>query len=121
MVIVLRGGLRGRGCGCNGRGSGHGSRQDPIDDAFVDTSVRDSAGLIKRIDPPYTLRRASRSQNQPSVSSQSSLSSWLTGSQTQILPGELSRTELTNTNAQTNMDLASETSSDDNFSEINTT
>ena len=34
-----------------------------IDDAFVDTSVRDPAGLSNRVDPPFTLRQASRSQN----------------------------------------------------------
>ena len=46
-----RGAPLGRGHGCNGRGSGRGSRQYPIDDAFADTSVRDPAG---RLDPPYT-------------------------------------------------------------------
>ena len=35
--------LRGRGRGCSG--SGHRSQQDPIDDAFADTSVRDPDGL----------------------------------------------------------------------------
>ena len=49
MVIVLR------DCVCNGRVSGRGSRQDPIDDAFEDTSVRDPDGLSNRVDPPYTL------------------------------------------------------------------
>ena len=39
-------------------------------DAFADTSVRDSAGLSNRVDPPYTLRRAYRTQNQPSANSQ---------------------------------------------------
>ena len=74
-----RGGPRGRspGRGCHGRGSGRGSRQDPFGDALADTSVRDPAGLSHRVDPPYTLRRASRSQNQPSVISQQSMSSWL--------------------------------------------
>ena len=38
-----RGGQRGRGC--DGCGSGRGSRQDPIDDASAKTSVRDPAGL----------------------------------------------------------------------------
>ena len=63
----LRGGPRGRGHGCNSRGSGRGSQQYPIDDAFADTSVRDHAGLSIRVDPPYALRRTSRSQNQLSV------------------------------------------------------
>ena len=85
-----RGGPRGRGGGYNGRGSRSGSRQDPIDDVFADTSVRDPAGLSNRVDPPYTLRRASRSQNQVSISSQPSVSSWLTCSQTQIQLGESS-------------------------------
>ena len=54
------------------------------------------------------------------------MSSWLTGSQTQIQSGESIRTDLTNTNAQSDMDLAKKTSeqrieSDDNFSKINTT
>ena len=39
----LRGGTRGHGC--NGGGSGRGSRQDPIDDAFAYTSVCDPDGL----------------------------------------------------------------------------
>ena len=56
-----------RGHGCNGRRSGYGSRQDTINDAFADTSVCDHADLSNRIDPPYTLGRASRSQNQPSA------------------------------------------------------
>ena len=60
----------GRGRGCNGLGSGRGSRQDTIDDAYVDTSVHDPAGLSNQVDRPYTLRRASRTQNQPSFSSQ---------------------------------------------------
>ena len=60
----LRGCPRGRSRGCNGPRSGRGSRYDPIDDAFVDTSVCDPFGLSNRVDPPYTLRRASRSQNQ---------------------------------------------------------
>ena len=67
--------------------------------------IHDPAGLSNRVDPPYTLRRASRSQNQLSVSSQPSVSSWLTGSQTQTQPGELSRNDLTNTNAQSDMNL----------------
>ena len=45
-----RGSLRGRGC--NGLGSGHGRRQDPIDDTFVETSVCDPAGLNNRVDRP---------------------------------------------------------------------
>ena len=54
------------------------------------------------------------------------MSSWLTGSQTQTQPGKSSSTDLTNTNAQSDTDLACETSeqrteSDDNFSEISTT
>ena len=110
----------------NDRRSGRGSQQDPIDDAFADTSVRDPTGLSNRVDQPYALRQASRSQNQPSVSSHTLVSSWLTGSQTQIQPGESSRANLTNTNAQSDMDLVSETSeqwteSGANFSEINTT
>ena len=76
-----RGGPSGRGSGCNGRGSIRGSQQDPIDDAFGYTLVRDPTGLSNRVDPLYTIRRASRSQNQPSVRSQPSVSSWLTGSQ----------------------------------------
>ena len=67
-------------------------------------------GLSNRVDPPYTLHRASNSITQPSVSSQPPVSSWLTGSQTQIQPGESSRTDLTNTNVQSDMDLASGTS-----------
>ena len=78
--ISPRGSLRGRGRGCNGSGSGRGSRQDHIDDASADTSVCHPAGLSNQVDPPYNLPRASRSQNQPSVSSQSSVSSSLTGS-----------------------------------------
>ena len=70
--------------GCNGRGSGRGGRQDPIVDAFADTSVLDPASVSNRVDPPFSIRPASRSQNQPSVYSQPSVSSWLTGSQTQI-------------------------------------
>ena len=95
-----RGGPKGRGCGCYGRGIGSESRQDPIDYAFAGTSVRDPAGLSNQVDPPYTLRRASRSQNLPSVSSQQSVSSWLTSSQTQIQPAKSSRTNITNTNVQ---------------------
>ena len=51
-----------RGHGCNGRRSGHGSGQDTINDAFADTSVCDHADLSNRVDPPYTLGQASRSQ-----------------------------------------------------------
>ena len=56
--------LRGspRGHGCNGRRSGHGNQQDTIDDAFADTSVCDDADLSNRVDLPYTLGQASRSQ-----------------------------------------------------------
>ena len=104
--ISPRGSLRGRGCGCNGNGSGRGSRQDPIDDASADTSACNPAGLNNQVDPSYTLPRASRSQNQPSVSSQSSVSSWLTGSGTQIQPGESCGTDLTNTNKQNDLDSA---------------
>ena len=64
----LRGIPRGPGCGCNGRGSGSGSHQDHIDDTFAETSVRDPSGLSNRVDPPYTLRRASRSRLQNSDS-----------------------------------------------------
>ena len=53
---------------CIGHGSGCVSQQDPIDDAFVYTSV--PTCLSNRADPPLTLRQASRSQNQPSASSQ---------------------------------------------------
>ena len=42
--ISLRGGPKVHGDGRNCRGSGRGSRQDPIDD-FGDTSVYDPAGL----------------------------------------------------------------------------
>ena len=42
------------GRGCNGCGSGRGYLQDPIDDAFADTSRRDSAGLSNRVNPLYT-------------------------------------------------------------------
>ena len=47
-----RGDPSGRGHGCNGHRSGHGSKQDysPIDNAFVDTSVRDPTGLSNGID-----------------------------------------------------------------------
>ena len=76
----------------------------------MDTSVHNPSGLSNQVDPPYTLRRASRSQNQPSVCSQQSVSSWLTRSQIQIQLGESSRIDLTNTNAQSDMDLASERS-----------
>ena len=54
-----RGGPRGRGR--NGRGSGPRIQQDPSDDAFVDTSVRNPPGLSNRVDPPYILRRTFRS------------------------------------------------------------
>ena len=37
---------RGCGCGCNGHGSDCGSGQDPIDDAFADTFVCNSTGLV---------------------------------------------------------------------------
>ena len=72
---------------------------------YSDTYVRDPTGLGNRVDPPYTFCRASRSKNQPSVSSQPSASSWPTGSQTQIQLGESSKTDLTNTNTQSDMDL----------------
>ena len=64
-----------RGHGYNGCASGHGSRQDPIDSASADPSLHDPAGLSNQVDLPHTLRRASRSQNQLSVSSQPSVSS----------------------------------------------
>ena len=70
-----RGGPSGRGSGCNGLGSNPGSQQDLIDDAFANISVRDPTGLSNRVDPLYTIHRASRSQNQLSVSSQPSVSS----------------------------------------------
>ena len=41
----LRGGPRGHSRGCNGRGSGRESQQDPMDDAFLDTSVHNPASL----------------------------------------------------------------------------
>ena len=57
----LRGGPSGRGSGCNGHGSNRGSRQDLINVAFANTSVRDPTGLSNQVDPLYTIHRASRS------------------------------------------------------------
>ena len=39
-----------RGHSCNGRGNGRGGRQDPIDDAFGYTCVRDPDGLSCLVD-----------------------------------------------------------------------
>ena len=90
-----------------------------VDDAFADTSVRHSAGLSNRIDPPYTLRRASRSQNQPPVSSQPSVRSGL-----QAPKLRFKRANRIEPISQIPMNrliwnLPARRQSDDNFSEIN--
>lgn len=115
---------RGRG-GQGGRGGSvntGGSRWGDTNDIFAAPSVETSTSQVNSGEPPYSLRRNSRPQSQPS------LSTWLTSSQPQSQaqshvqlsdPGQPDSTP-------SDMDLVSVTSeqqleTDDNFDENNTT
>ena len=112
-----------------GRG-GRGGRRDSVNtggprwgdtnDIFAAPSVETSTSQMNSGDPPYSLRRTSRPQSQPS------LSTWLTSSQPQSQAQLSDLGQPNSTPVQSDMDLVSETSeqqleTDDNFDETNTT
>ena len=97
-----RGRGRGRGARGNGGRGGRGSRRGRGEtvDIFANAAVGGIPGQEAQPEPPYSLRRSSRSQNQPTVSD------WLMGSQSQ----SQSQSMLHTNNPQRDIDLESQTS-----------